>query len=134
MNFSNDDFIRTTEPRHVRSCQALWSRLKANGEIYLGSYAGWYSVRDEAFYGESELVNGKAPTGINPTSTSACSWRWLNWYSTARRGQTRGGPLAKGSASRLVMSPPPTRSISTPRTSAGQLFSANARTAQAANA
>ncbi|NQW10705.1 MAG: methionine--tRNA ligase [Alphaproteobacteria bacterium] len=56
MNYSHDDFIRTTEPRHVRAVQELWRRLKDNGHIYLGSYAGWYSVRDEAFYGESELV------------------------------------------------------------------------------
>jgi len=58
MNFSNDDFIRTTEPRHIRACQALWRRLKENGEIYLGTYAGWYAVRDEAFYGEDELQLG----------------------------------------------------------------------------
>ncbi len=67
MGFSNDDFIRTTEARHVAACQALWERLKENGHIYLGSYAGWYSVRDEAFYTESELqtVDGvkTAPTG-----------------------------------------------------------------------
>ncbi len=63
MHFSNDDFIRTTEPRHIRSAQALWNTLKENGHIYLGSYAGWYSVRDEAFYTESELVDGMAPTG-----------------------------------------------------------------------
>lgn len=56
MEFSNDDFIRTTEPRHRTSVQDLWRRLKDNGHIYLGSYAGWYSVRDEAFYGENELV------------------------------------------------------------------------------
>jgi methionyl-tRNA synthetase len=63
LGLSNDDFIRTTEPRHVRAAQALWQRLEAAGDIYLGGYAGWYSVRDEAFYQESELVNGKAPTG-----------------------------------------------------------------------
>jgi len=63
LNFSNDDFIRTTEVRHVRSVQALWRELKARGEIYLGTYSGWYSVRDEAFFAESELVNGLAPTG-----------------------------------------------------------------------
>lgn len=56
MNFSNDDFIRTTEPRHVAACQALWQRLLERGEIYLGSYAGWYAVRDEAFHAESELT------------------------------------------------------------------------------
>ena len=55
LNFSNDDFIRTTEARHVRACQALWTRLKEAGEIYLGTYAGWYAVRDEAFYTDSEL-------------------------------------------------------------------------------
>ena len=63
MNFSQDDFIRTTEERHKRTVQALWLRLLERGDIYLGSYAGWYSVRDEAFYAESELVDGRAPTG-----------------------------------------------------------------------
>ncbi|BBK37271.1 methionine--tRNA ligase [Allostella sp. ATCC 35155] len=65
MNFSNDDFIRTTEPRHIASVQAIWNELKERGQIYLGSYAGWYSVRDEAFYAEGELVDGKAPTGAD---------------------------------------------------------------------
>src|SRR5579872_6614238 len=65
LNCSFDDFIRTTEPRHTRSCQALWLKLVERGEIYLGSYAGWYAVRDEAFYAESELVEGKAPTGAD---------------------------------------------------------------------
>ena len=56
MNFTNDDFIRTTEPRHIKACQALWNELRrSGGEIYLGSYSGWYSVRDEAFYDEDEL-------------------------------------------------------------------------------
>jgi methionyl-tRNA synthetase len=63
MNYSTDDFIRTTEPRHARACQAIWQALLDAGDIYLGSYAGWYAVRDEAFYAESELVNGKAPSG-----------------------------------------------------------------------
>ncbi len=63
LQLSHDDFIRTTEPRHVKAAQAMWKALEASGDIYLGSYDGWYSVRDEAFYQESELVNGKAPTG-----------------------------------------------------------------------
>ena len=63
MDISNDDFIRTTEPRHVKSAQGLWKVMQEKGHIYLGSYAGWYAVRDEAFYAESELINGKAPTG-----------------------------------------------------------------------
>jgi len=63
MNFSHDDFIRTTEERHFKSATAFWQRLAEHDAIYLGSYAGWYAIRDEAFYTESELVNGKAPTG-----------------------------------------------------------------------
>ena len=68
MGASNDDFIRTTEPRHKRACAALWQRLAERGEIYLGEYQGWYAVRDEAFYAESELVKGSdgallAPSG-----------------------------------------------------------------------
>jgi methionyl-tRNA synthetase len=56
MGFSNDDFIRTTEPRHKLACTALWEKLVANGQIYLGHYEGWYAVRDEAFYGPDELT------------------------------------------------------------------------------
>jgi methionyl-tRNA synthetase len=54
MNCSNDDFIRTTEPRHYRSSAAIWQRMEANGDIYLSKYAGWYSIRDEAYYAEDE--------------------------------------------------------------------------------
>ena len=63
LNCSNDDFIRTTEDRHTAGVAALWKRLEEKGQIYLGAYEGWYSIRDEAFYAESELVDGKAPTG-----------------------------------------------------------------------
>ena len=68
MNVSNDDFIRTTEERHKRASQAIWQALERNGDIYLGKYAGWYAVRDEAFYGEGELTTGpdgkkRAPSG-----------------------------------------------------------------------
>ena len=57
LNASNDDFIRTTEPRHHQASQAIWNLMAANGDIYKDSYAGWYSVRDEAYYqeGETEL-------------------------------------------------------------------------------
>lgn len=65
MGTTHTDFIRTTEPRHIQAAQALWSRLIEKGYIYLGEYAGWYAVRDEAFYSEKELVNGKAPTGAD---------------------------------------------------------------------
>lgn len=62
-NISHDDFIRTTEPRHYKASQAIWSAIQTNGQndIYLGKYEGWYSIRDEAFFGESELTT--APDG-----------------------------------------------------------------------
>ncbi len=63
MNFSNDDFIRTTEKRHLNSCEKIWKKLLENGSIYLDKYSGWYSVRDEAFYSETEIVDGTAPSG-----------------------------------------------------------------------
>ena len=63
MNFSNDDFIRTTEERHKTACQEIWRILYERGHITLGKYEGWYSVRDETFFTETELVDGKAPTG-----------------------------------------------------------------------
>ncbi|HYN00515.1 MAG TPA: methionine--tRNA ligase [Aestuariivirgaceae bacterium] len=51
---SNDDFIRTSEERHKQTVIELWKRMERAGDIYLGKYAGWYSVRDEAYYGEEE--------------------------------------------------------------------------------
>ena len=72
MGISNDAFIRTTEERHRRSCAELWRRVAAAGDIYLGSYAGWYAVRDEAFYGEDELVEG--PHGKVAPSGAPVEW------------------------------------------------------------
>src|SRR5665213_2029311 len=54
MGCSNDDFIRTTEERHHRASEEIWRRMEKNGDIYLDKYAGWYSVRDEAYYAEDE--------------------------------------------------------------------------------
>ena len=73
LNFSNDDFIRTTEERHKAACQALWRKLVANGDIYLGSYAGWYAVRDEAYYQEDELTVSPDGKKIAP-SGAECEW------------------------------------------------------------
>jgi methionyl-tRNA synthetase len=53
---SFDRFIRTTDADHLASTQELWRRMEANGDIYLGGYSGWYSVRDEAFYNEDETT------------------------------------------------------------------------------
>lgn len=63
MNISNDVFIRTTQEEHKKAVQHLWNVMTEKGYIYLGTYEGWYSVRDECFYSESELIDGKAPTG-----------------------------------------------------------------------
>ena len=73
MKYTNDDFIRTTEPRHYRSVQDLWKRLIERDQIYLGSYAGWYAVRDEAFYAESELTKNAEGKLIAP-SGAECEW------------------------------------------------------------
>ena len=68
LNISNDQFIRTVEPRHIRSSQAIWKKLEENGDIYQDKYEGWYSVRDEAFFAEDELTKAedekfRAPSG-----------------------------------------------------------------------
>lgn len=67
MKVTNDDFIRTTEPRHTAATQELWKRLEERGQIYLGGYQGWYSVRDEAFFAESELTKGANGEKLAPT-------------------------------------------------------------------
>ena len=67
LEITNDDFIRTTEERHKKSCQALWQKLAANNQIYLGGYEGWYAVRDEAFYDESELTTRPDGTKVAPS-------------------------------------------------------------------
>ncbi|MBL8700195.1 MAG: methionine--tRNA ligase [Alphaproteobacteria bacterium] len=102
LDISNDDFIRTTEARHKACCSELWRRMAAgtapNGEsnIYLGKYAGWYAVRDEAFYGEDELTTGpdgrkRAPSGAEVEWVEEPSYffrlsAWQDWlldyYST----------------------------------------------------
>jgi len=56
---SNDAYIRTTEPRHYKSSQAIWEAMSAKGDIYLGGYSGWYSVRQEAYFDESETTVGE---------------------------------------------------------------------------
>lgn len=67
LNISNDDFIRTTQERHKKSAQALWQKLVDNDQIYLGSYSGWYAVRDEAYYAESELTKQEDGSYLAPT-------------------------------------------------------------------
>ena len=64
---SYDVFIRTTEDRHKTACQALWQRLVASGDIYLGHYEGWYAVRDEDFYAEDETSVRADGVRVAPT-------------------------------------------------------------------
>ncbi len=69
LNISFDRFIRTTEPDHYAASQAIWRAMQANGDIYLGRYEGWYSVRDEAFYGADELIDGEGEQKLSPQGT-----------------------------------------------------------------
>ncbi len=67
LGVSNDDFIRTTEPRHKSGVTALWRRLAASGDIYLGHYEGWYAVRDEDFYSADDTTLLPDGTRLAPT-------------------------------------------------------------------
>ena len=73
LNLSNTDFIRTTEQRHKKTVQYLWSQLEKNDDIYLSKYAGWYSVSDEAFYNDDEIeeIDGKK---FSISSKSSVEW------------------------------------------------------------
>ena len=73
LNLSNTDFIRTTEERHKKSVQYLWSELEKNDDIYLSKYSGWYSVSDEAFYSEDEIID-KDGKKVSEASGSLVEW------------------------------------------------------------
>ena len=73
LNLSNTDFIRTTEDRHKKTVQYLWSELEKNDDIYLSKYSGWYSVSDEAFYSEDEITD-KNEKKISKESGSPVEW------------------------------------------------------------
>jgi methionyl-tRNA synthetase len=78
LNISYDAFVQTTAPAHHDASQALWERMTASGDLYLSRYEGWYSVRDEAFYDEAELVEGAAgklsPQGTPVEWTAEETW------------------------------------------------------------
>jgi len=74
LNLSNTDFIRTTEERHKKTVQYLWSELEKNDDIYLSKYSGWYSVSDEAFYNPDEIVEKE---GIKVANTSGSPVEWI---------------------------------------------------------
>ena len=73
LNLSNDDFIRTTEPRHHRAVLELWDKLIKSGDIYLDKYSGWYSVSDEAFYDKDEIED-KDGKKVSKISGSPVEW------------------------------------------------------------
>jgi methionyl-tRNA synthetase len=69
LNISYDRFIRTTEPAHHAASQAIWQAMAEKGDIYLGRYEGWYSIRDEAFYDEKELTTAESGERLSPQGT-----------------------------------------------------------------
>ncbi len=69
LNISYDRFIRTVEPQHYAASQAIWTAMRDAGDLYLDRYEGWYSVRDEAFYEEKELVDGEGGVRLSPQGT-----------------------------------------------------------------
>jgi methionyl-tRNA synthetase len=71
---SNDDFIHTTEERHHRSSEEIWRRMEKNGDIYLDKYAGWYSVRDEAYYAESETHLNEQKQRVSSKTGTPVEW------------------------------------------------------------
>ncbi len=74
LNCSNDDFIHTTEERHHRSSEEIWRRMEKNGDIYLDKYAGWYSVRDEAYYAESETQLNEQKVRVASKTGTPVDW------------------------------------------------------------
>ena len=69
LNVSYDRFILTSEADHYRASQAIWQAMEKNGDLYLGRYEGWYSVRDEAYYDDNELVDGEGGERLSPQGT-----------------------------------------------------------------
>ncbi len=92
LNISHDVFLRTTEPRHHAASQALWRRLEASGDLYLDRYEGWYSVRDEAYYDETELLAGEGGEQLSPQGTPV---EWTVEESWFFRLSRFGEPLLK---------------------------------------
>jgi methionyl-tRNA synthetase len=80
LNISYDRFIRTTEPAHHRASQAIWQAMADKGDIYLGRYEGWYSVRDEAYYGEEELVTAESGEKLSPQGTPVTWTVEESWF------------------------------------------------------
>ena len=75
---ANDDFIRTTDPRHISACIEVFKRLQASGDVYQGTYEGWYCTNDETFWPEAKLIDGRCP---NPECRREVEWlSEQNWF------------------------------------------------------
>lgn len=82
-----DDFIRTTAARHEHAVIAAFERLRASGDVYLGTYEGWYCTNDETFWLESKLVDGRCP---NPECRRDVQWiSEQNWFFALGRYRDR---------------------------------------------
>jgi len=89
LNISYDRFIRTSDSDHHRASQAIWRAMEAKGDLYLDRYEGWYSVRDEAYYDEKELVAGEGGEKLSPQGTPV---EWTveeSWFFRLSRYQDR---------------------------------------------
>ena len=80
LNISYDRFIRTTDADHHRASQAIWDAMEAKGDLYLDRYEGWYSVRDEAYYDEKELVGGEGGEKLSPQGTPVEWTEEESWF------------------------------------------------------
>ena len=74
LEINNTDFIRTTEDRHIKSVKHLWNILVNKGDIYIDKYSGWYSIRDEAFYSNDEIIEDKNGKKLAPNGSEV---EWL---------------------------------------------------------
>ncbi len=80
LNISYDRFIRTTDPDHHRASQAIWTAMAEKGDLYLDRYEGWYSVRDEAYYDEQDLVEGEGGERLSPQGTPVEWTEEESWF------------------------------------------------------
>ena len=80
LQISYDRFIRTTDDDHHRASQAIWQVMAASGDLYLDRYEGWYSVRDEAFYDEKELIDGEGGAKLSPQGTPVTWTAEETWF------------------------------------------------------
>ena len=87
LRISYDRFIRTTDADHHRASQAIWQAMADAGDLYLDRYEGWYSVRDEAFYDEKELVDGEGGVKLSPQGTPVTWTAEETWFFRLSRYQ-----------------------------------------------